>query len=75
MDHWSFSRDLDIVMVNCITLWGNRKLIPCGSLREFCTMLKHDDIIVLHHTNFGEQEEEKSCCRVSCLIFSRLTSI
>lgn len=57
MQHWSLSRDLEIVMVNCITLWGNRRLIPRGPLRESLIALKRADIIILHHTDLISKEK------------------
>lgn len=60
MQHWSLSRDLEIVMVNCITLWGNRRLIPRGPLRESLIALRRADIIVLHHTDLISKEKHQS---------------
>lgn len=44
-------------MVNCITLWGNRRLIPRGPLREHLIALRQVDIIVLHHTDLISKEK------------------
>lgn len=57
MQHWSLFRDMEIVMVNCITLWGNRRLIPRGPLREHLIALRRADIIVLHHTDLISKEK------------------
>ncbi|GLJ20234.1 hypothetical protein SUGI_0367180 [Cryptomeria japonica] len=51
MQHWSLSRDLDIVMLNCINLWGNGHMIPRGPLRESLKELRWADLIVLHHAD------------------------
>ncbi|MED6224635.1 hypothetical protein PIB30_086050 [Stylosanthes scabra] len=51
MQHWSLWRDLDIVMVNGLTLWGNLHLLPLGPLREPLTALKRADIVVIHHAD------------------------
>ncbi|XP_020230586.1 probable tetraacyldisaccharide 4'-kinase, mitochondrial isoform X2 [Cajanus cajan] len=50
MQHWSLWRDLDIVMVNGLTLWGNLQLLPRGPLREPLTALRRADAIVSEHT-------------------------
>ena len=47
-------------MVNCITLWGNRRLIPRGPLRESLIALRRADIIVLHHTDLISKEKHQS---------------
>lgn len=51
MQHWSLWRDLDIVMVNGLTLWGNGKLLPLGPLREPLTALRRADVVVIHHAD------------------------
>ncbi|XP_061348916.1 probable tetraacyldisaccharide 4'-kinase, mitochondrial [Gastrolobium bilobum] len=51
MQHWSLWRDLDIVMVNGLTLWGNLQLMPLGPLREPLTALKRADVVVIHHAD------------------------
>lgn len=49
--HVSLERDLDIVMVNGLTPWGNNQLIPLGPLREPLSSLARADIIVIHHAD------------------------
>ncbi|CAK8565604.1 unnamed protein product [Lathyrus sativus] len=51
MQHWSLWRDLDIVMVNGLTLWGNGQLLPLGPLREPLTSLRRADVVVIHHAD------------------------
>ncbi|CAB4277859.1 unnamed protein product [Prunus armeniaca] len=51
MQHWSLQRDLEIVMVSGLTLWGNCHLIPCGPLREPFNALRRADVVVLHHAD------------------------
>ncbi|KNA04438.1 hypothetical protein SOVF_199810 isoform A [Spinacia oleracea] len=51
MQHVSLERDLDIVMVNGLTPWGNNQLIPLGPLREPLSSLARADIIVIHHAD------------------------
>ncbi|CAL2254697.1 unnamed protein product [Prunus armeniaca] len=51
MQHWSLQRDLEIVMVNGLTLWGNCHLIPRGPLREPLNALRRADVVVLHHAD------------------------
>lgn len=59
MQHWSLFRDMEIVMVNCITLWGNRRLIPRGPLREHLIALRRADMIILHHTDLISKEKHQ----------------
>ncbi|XP_011627611.1 probable tetraacyldisaccharide 4'-kinase, mitochondrial isoform X4 [Amborella trichopoda] len=51
MQHWSLSRDVEIVMVNGIMLWGNCHLLPRGPLREPVAALERADIVVIHHAD------------------------
>ncbi|KAK2387204.1 tetraacyldisaccharide 4'-kinase family protein [Trifolium repens] len=51
MQHWSLWRDLDIVMVNGLTLWGNGQLVPLGPLREPLIALRRADVVVIHHAD------------------------
>ncbi|KAL5583616.1 hypothetical protein UlMin_016058 [Ulmus minor] len=51
MQHWSLHRDLEIVMVNGLMLWGNRRLLPLGPLREPLNALRRADVVVLHHAD------------------------
>ncbi|KAK4576090.1 hypothetical protein RGQ29_026874 [Quercus rubra] len=51
MQHWSLQRDLEIVMVNGLTLWGNCQLLPLGPLREPLTALKRADVAVIHNAD------------------------
>lgn len=45
--HWRFKRDLDIVLLDSRTPFGNGSLIPRGILREPLSVLRHAGIIVL----------------------------
>lgn len=49
--HISLWRDVEIVMVNAMTPWGNQQLIPLGPLREPLTALARADIVVIHHAD------------------------
>ncbi|EOA30738.1 hypothetical protein CARUB_v10013878mg [Capsella rubella] len=51
MQHWSLSRDLEIVMLNGIDPWGNGHLVPLGPLREPLVALERADIVVVHHVD------------------------
>ncbi|XP_023523241.1 probable tetraacyldisaccharide 4'-kinase, mitochondrial [Cucurbita pepo subsp. pepo] len=51
MQHWSLHHDLEIVMFNGITLWGNGQLIPLGPLREPLAALEKADVAIVHHAN------------------------
>lgn len=45
--HWALYRDIDIVLVDGIDPFGNRKMLPFGVLRELPRELKRADILVI----------------------------
>ena len=49
--HWGLHRDADIVTINALNPFGNRKLIPAGILREPLTALSRAAIVVISHSN------------------------
>ncbi|ANM65108.1 Tetraacyldisaccharide 4'-kinase [Arabidopsis thaliana x Arabidopsis arenosa] len=51
MQHWSLSRDLEIVMLNGLNPWGNGHLMPHGPLREPLLALERADVAVVHHVD------------------------
>ncbi|MEW6110464.1 MAG: tetraacyldisaccharide 4'-kinase [Nitrospirota bacterium] len=53
--HWMLQRDKDIVLIDAINPFGNRMLLPFGSLREPVSSLSRADIIVL--TKSGNSNE------------------
>ncbi|KAF2314207.1 hypothetical protein GH714_024075 [Hevea brasiliensis] len=57
--HWSLHRDLEIVMVNGLSPWGNHQLIPLGPLREPLTALRRADVAVVHHANLVPEQSLK----------------
>ncbi|XP_034211607.1 probable tetraacyldisaccharide 4'-kinase, mitochondrial isoform X1 [Prunus dulcis] len=59
MQHWSLQRDLEIVMVNGLILWGNCHLIPRGPLREPLNALRRADVVVLHHADLVSEQNLK----------------
>ncbi|XP_062168797.1 probable tetraacyldisaccharide 4'-kinase, mitochondrial [Alnus glutinosa] len=59
MQHWSLQRDLEIVMVNGLMLWGNRQLLPLGPLREPLTALRRADVAVIHHSDLVSEQNLK----------------
>ncbi|XP_024160355.1 probable tetraacyldisaccharide 4'-kinase, mitochondrial isoform X1 [Rosa chinensis] len=56
MQHWSLQRNLEIVMINGLTLWGNCHLIPRGPLREPLSALRQADVVVLHHADLVSEQ-------------------
>ncbi|XP_074310906.1 putative tetraacyldisaccharide 4'-kinase, mitochondrial isoform X2 [Silene latifolia] len=56
MQHISLARDLDIVMVNGLTPWGNNQLVPLGPLRQPLSALRRADIVVIHHADLVSKE-------------------
>ncbi|MCL7032448.1 hypothetical protein MKW94_002945, partial [Papaver nudicaule] len=59
MQHWSLSRDLEIVMVNGVMPWGNTCVVPLGPLREPLSALQRADIAVIHHADLVSDQELK----------------
>ncbi|KAK3199716.1 hypothetical protein Dsin_023131 [Dipteronia sinensis] len=58
--HWSLWRDLEIVMVNGLMPWGNRRLLPLGPLREPLTALKKADAAVIHNADLVSDQNLKN---------------
>ncbi|KAK9673880.1 hypothetical protein RND81_12G195800 [Saponaria officinalis] len=56
MQHISLARDLDIVMVNGLTPWGNNQLVPLGPLRQPLSALRRVDIVVIHHADLVSED-------------------
>jgi len=45
--HWQLARDLDIVLIDSLNLFGNNFLLPRGPLREPLTHLNRADVFLL----------------------------
>ncbi|KAG6553800.1 hypothetical protein Mapa_004717 [Marchantia paleacea] len=60
MQHLPLARNLEIVMVNAITLWGNTRMVPRGPLRESLHQLERADVLVLHHADLVAEESIES---------------
>nr|XP_051216518.1 probable tetraacyldisaccharide 4'-kinase, mitochondrial isoform X2 [Lolium perenne] len=57
MQHRSLLRDVEIVMVNGLTPWGNGHFIPRGPMREPLSALTRADILVIHHANLASEAQ------------------
>lgn len=57
LQHFALHRDLEIVTVNALNPFGNRKLIPRGILREPVDCLKRASIVVISHVNLVPRAE------------------
>lgn len=55
--HWKLIRDIEIVTINALNPFGNRKLLPRGILREPLRMLERATVIVLSHVNLVAPKE------------------
>lgn len=51
--HWKLERDLDIVCVNALDPFGNRRLIPAGKLREPLAALARADMVMITNSDAG----------------------
>ena len=49
--HWRLWRDRDILLIDGIRPFGNRRILPIGSLREPVTSMYRADIIVITRTD------------------------
>ncbi len=54
--HRGLARDVNIVLINSLNPFGNRWLLPAGSLREPLTALQRADVIALTHADEVTQE-------------------
>lgn len=52
--HWRLKRDLDVVLINALNPFGNKRVIPRGILREPLTGLSRADVFVLTKADLGE---------------------
>ncbi len=48
--HWKLYRDMDVVLIDGLNPFGNRKLLPIGRLREPLKELKRADVFVITKT-------------------------
>ncbi|GBG85199.1 hypothetical protein CBR_g39764 [Chara braunii] len=52
MQHWRLGRDLEVVMVNALSPWGNGRTVPRGPLRENpATAIGRADVVAVHHSD------------------------
>ncbi len=58
--HWSLFRDRDILLIDSLNPFGNRRLFPVGILREPVSEIKRADIIVITKTFHSEKNIGKS---------------
>eukprot|EP00249_Psilotum_nudum_P021852 c28282_g1_i1 orf=380-1327(+) len=67
--HWRVIRDIEILMVNAVTLFGNGELIPYGPLREPLDALYRADIVVIHNASLvTDQQVELIMHRLKLLL-------
>lgn len=60
-------RDLEIVMVHAASLYGKKRFLPFGYLRDFPERLRHADYIFAHHVFHSDKytEIKRELCRYS----------
>ncbi|MCX7970198.1 MAG: tetraacyldisaccharide 4'-kinase [Negativicutes bacterium] len=55
--HWALWRDLDILLVDCLTGFGNQHVLPRGTLREPLANLDRADLFILTKVDqVGEEQ-------------------
>lgn len=57
--HWQLARDIDIVLVDTLTMFGNSCLLPRGTLREPLSHLDRADIFLLTKVDQSMQFSQK----------------
>lgn len=55
--HWGLFRDIDIVLIDGVKLFGNNRLLPLGCLREPIKELDRADIFLITMARFIDQSE------------------
>eukprot|EP00887_Chlorella_sp_A99_P003699 scaffold7.g3699.t1 len=64
LQHLPLVRDLEIVMVNSLSPFGNGHLLPRGTLRELPKLaLRRADAVVLHHADLAGSERMEEVYR------------
>lgn len=64
LQHLPLDRDLEIVMVNGLSPFGNGHLLPRGTLRELPKQaLRRADALVLHNVDLLAPERREAVCR------------
>lgn len=56
--HWRLYRDVDIVLIDGLNPFGNRKMLPIGQMREPLNELKRADIFIVTKTENKALSEE-----------------
>jgi len=49
--HWRLQRDIDIVMIDCLNPFGNKRILPAGILRERLSSLERATAFILTHVD------------------------
>ncbi len=69
--HWRLKRDIDLVVVNALNPFGNRRLIPRGILREPLNGLRRAGLFVITKTDLVDKQNianlEKELGRINPL--------
>lgn len=53
--HWRLYRDIDVLLIDSVNPFGNKKLLPSGILREPLKEIRRADVIVVTKTNSSGQ--------------------
>lgn len=74
LQHYALDRDMEIVMIDSMRQFGNKRLLPAGPLREKLTRLKAVDFVVTNYSVRGAAHHEVSQYSMH-LILSHLVSL
>jgi len=69
--HLKLKRDLDIVLIDCMKVFGNGFLLPAGPLREAESRIKRADKVIIVNKKPFDKTSEKQCERVAKKIYKK----
>jgi tetraacyldisaccharide 4'-kinase len=62
LQHWALARQLEVVAVNALTLWGNGRRVPAGPLRETpAAALRRAHVVVAHNWPLATPAQRAAC--------------
>jgi tetraacyldisaccharide 4'-kinase len=62
LQHLRLARDLEVVVVNALTLWGNGRRVPAGPLREApAAALRRAHVVVAHNWPLACARARRAC--------------
>jgi len=69
--HLKLKRDLDLVLIDCIKVFGNGFLLPAGPLRETENQIKRANKVIVVNKKPFDESSEKQCQELAESIFKK----